>query len=229
MSAPPPPPPDPRPGCYDRAWNDPPLFSYQNTESNLSAAKLNKRVGFPASGPPPSTSSSAATSRPLSAAPLPTSNLPPPPKASATSAAQDSKPNYQPGQVPAADEVVAKLHDVIANNASEMGDKKTEDIKKRVGLMQTKWDSLNDHIKLGMSALAESLLESRFDQAEKMQKNLVVDWPSECGTWMVGIRVLIQETKKIYLAKNPVAVKEEKDTKCDLPVGFFIPDVAQKD
>merc|ERR1719167_2199452 len=99
MMSTPPPPPDPRPGCYDRAWNDPPLFSYHNTEVGSSSTasgsqpqKFNKRVEFPSSttgvkdhlhsprkgaGPEPSSS----TARPLSAVlPPPPANLPPPPK-----------------------------------------------------------------------------------------------------------------------------------------------------
>ena len=47
--------PPPRPGNYERSWNDPPLFSYGSTTQNLEQArkqganKLNKRVEFPSS------------------------------------------------------------------------------------------------------------------------------------------------------------------------------------
>ena len=47
--------PPPRPGNYERSWNDPPLFSYGSSNQNLENAKkpggsrLNKRVEFPSS------------------------------------------------------------------------------------------------------------------------------------------------------------------------------------
>lgn len=38
------------PGNFDRAWNDPPLFSYSSSAtSQAGATKLTKRIGFPAS------------------------------------------------------------------------------------------------------------------------------------------------------------------------------------
>jgi hypothetical protein len=36
---------EPRPGNFDRAWNDPPLFSYKSTSQGPN--KLNKRVNHP--------------------------------------------------------------------------------------------------------------------------------------------------------------------------------------
>ena len=47
--------PPPRPGNYERSWNDPPLFSYGSATQSLEQArkqganKLNKRVEFPSS------------------------------------------------------------------------------------------------------------------------------------------------------------------------------------
>jgi len=112
----------------------------------------------------------------------------------------------------------------------EIGDKKSTDIGKRVAVMSEKWEaasSLNDHIKAGMVALATNLQEREFDKAEKIQKTLMVDWPSQCGTWMVGIRHLIQEAKKAHLARNPSSAADQANSKCDEQKGYFIP-VAQK-
>ena len=94
--------------------------------------------------------------------------------------------------------------------------------------MRDKWESLNDHIKLGMKAIVANLNNDEFDKAEKIQKTLTVDWPSQCGSWMVGIRHLIQESKKAYLLKNPKGGAEISagQAECDQK-GYLIP-VAQK-
>ena len=40
---------EPRPGNFDRAWNDPPLFNYKtNGQPPTAGPKLNKRVTYPA-------------------------------------------------------------------------------------------------------------------------------------------------------------------------------------
>ena len=40
---------EPRPGNFDRAWNDPPLFNYKtNGQPPTAGLKLNKRVTYPA-------------------------------------------------------------------------------------------------------------------------------------------------------------------------------------
>jgi hypothetical protein len=40
---------EPRPGNFDRAWNDPPLFNYKaNAQPPTNGSKLNKRVNYPA-------------------------------------------------------------------------------------------------------------------------------------------------------------------------------------
>ena len=43
------------PGNFDKAWNDPPLFSYSvsSTPQAGGSRLLTKRVGFPSSHPPP--------------------------------------------------------------------------------------------------------------------------------------------------------------------------------
>ena len=36
-------------------------------------------------------------------------------------------------------------------------------------------------------------VKSSLEEAENIQKKLMVDWPSMCGTWMVGIKHLIKK------------------------------------
>jgi hypothetical protein len=54
------------------------------------------------------------------------------------------------------------------------------------------------------------------DEAEKIQRALFVDWPSLCGTWMVGIKHLIQELKPILIDKGKL--EETKET-----IGISVP------
>jgi len=231
MSAPPPPP-DPRPGCYDRAWNDPPLFSYQNAEASKPGTKFNKRVGFPSAAGAPAPPASGGT-LPLSVPPPPPTNLQPPPKSavlpSSKPSGQPPKPAGQPPKLPTAEQVTTDLTSFLEERSTEIGERKASDIAKRVAVMREKWDGLSDHVKWGMHAVAVNLRESQFDQAEKIQKTLVVDWPSQCGTWMVGIKHLIQEARKI--SQNPTDPSQtdpsqtnpsETDDRC-CDEGYLIP------
>ena len=43
----------------------------------------------------------------------------------------------------------------------------------------------------------KKLARDSLEEAEKIQRKLMVDWASMCGTWMVGIKHLIQEIKRI--------------------------------
>jgi len=54
-------------------------------------------------------------------------------------------------------------------------------------------------------------VKSSIEEAENIQKKLMVDWPSMCGTWMVGIKHLIQEIRRILLMNGElIETREEK-------------------
>ena len=55
----------------------------------------------------------------------------------------------------------------------------------------------------------KKLARDSIDEAEKIQRALTVDWPSMCGTWMVGIKHLIQELKPILIAKGNLEEAKE--------------------
>merc|ERR1719412_2478245 len=136
--------------------------------------------------------------------------------------------------------VIIDLNQVLENAPLEMNAKKLNDIKKRVSTMETKWKSgvLNAEVQNGMAKVAKCLLSAQeavdklshcpedlelkqiardsIDEAEKIQRALTVDWPSMCGTWMVGIKPLIQELKPILVAKGKL--EEEKQT-----IGISVP------
>ena len=43
---------------------------------------------------------------------------------------------------------------------------------------------------------------SFIDEAERIQRSLMVDWASLCGTWMIGIKHLVLEVKRILIVKG---------------------------
>ena len=55
------------------------------------------------------------------------------------------------------------------------------------------------------------------DEAETIQTKLMVDWPSLCGTWMVGIKHLVHEIRSILTTNGQL--EESKDGKgIDMPL-----------
>ena len=48
----------------------------------------------------------------------------------------------------------------------------------------------------------KNLARDSLDEAEKIQRKLMVDWSSICGAWMVGIKHLVQEVKRIVGMKG---------------------------
>ena len=56
-------------------------------------------------------------------------------------------------------------------------------------------NSLNVSVEKGVVNLANFIQSDNLDEAEKVQKKLMVDWPSQCGTWAVAIKHLIFEAR----------------------------------
>lgn len=256
--------PPPRPGNYDRSWNDPPLFSYASgTPNSTGNNKLNKRVEFPslsnnsnlASGimppvnpegppgpfmcaqlnqssntsvPPPIVMTTneglkeSISNKPLQMLPYDYKNTSNPNKSLA-----DCDTNG-PQKDSSADikVVIADFNVVLDSAQSEMDQKKLADIKKRISLMEGKWKSgsLNAQMENGLAKMARCLLDAQvtvnevicapddpnlkvkassfIDEAERIQRSLMVDWSSLCGTWMIGIKHLVLEVKRILIVKG---------------------------
>lgn len=217
---------EPRPGNYDRAWNDPPLFSYSSTSAKTAGAaaagqKLNKRIGFPGSTSAPPPPPSAATSSGPPAAKLPPSlpptslhdagarsvkapqGLPPPPPTGAPPVA--AKPGggqatgrAQEGEVDL-DDVMEKLTGALER--STLDERRKADVRKRTEAMAAKWKGggLNPQVHAGLRTIADGLSGAEregVEAAEKAQLGLIVDWPALCGTWLVGIKHLVADAKK---------------------------------
>ena len=183
--------------------------------------KLNKRVGHALGKaslpPPPSTPLKADGDVPKlpnlqdAGAARSLADLPPPPPP--LSSSQTSRPGSLPTSVdhvatsPAAsnsvdvdvDVCVANLETAVDKNTS-ITEAKRKDIKKRIAMMATKWKSgsLNRNVESGMGRvsllLADGDSENTALAAKKLQE-LMVDFPSHCNPWAVGIKHLITSAK----------------------------------
>lgn len=224
MSDPAPPTDEPRPGNWDKAWNDPPLFSYQATSAKAaesSGLKLNKRVGFPSTSatPMPAPPSDRVGSAPPLSTPLPDAgaksaggvNRPPPPPPAALGPAPPLGPpppitadqSKAPSKESKAKIVVYDCDRVVellktSLTQSSLDEKKSQDIQKRIDMMASKWKAgvLNQPVQTGMGRIADLLAAQDAASAEKIQLSLMVDWPALCGTWLVGIKHLIVNLKE---------------------------------
>ena len=208
---------EPRPGNWDRAWNDPPLFSYTSTAAkgkDAPSAKLNKRVGMTfGSGQPPKDPNATKLDQAQHAPALHDAGAkatggampPPPPPSASTIAPPPPTSDKEPASVPEQkeeeapidpDEVVNLLKEVV--DSSTLDDRKKQDISKRISMMEKKWKDgqLNDKVHAGVHKIATALKEGDAATAEKAQLSLIVDWPSLCGTWLVGIKHLIANAKE---------------------------------
>ncbi len=211
---------DRRPGNFDRAWNDPPLFSYDSTAAAAGGkTKLNKRVEFPLAASKAAagkeSSSSVASAAPVAAvaakpslvrpdagakqqSPLPP---PPPPPTSSTTlpTINPSKEVENPLQEgPDLDRILSILSSEL--ESSSLPDKKKHEVKKRLALMETRWrdGGLNDNVQKGLQKITACLSNESRDvgEAEKTQLSLMVDWPALCTPWLIGIKHLIVDVKQ---------------------------------
>lgn len=85
----------------------------------------------------------------------------------------------------------------LTNLEGKLDGRKVEDIRKRLDVLKTKWmaDDLPQEVQRGISVLAKHLENGNHDEADKAQKKLMVDWPSQCSNWLVGIRQIVFESR----------------------------------
>lgn len=201
---------EPRPGNFDRAWNDPPLFSYKGDAPTAGGLKLNKRVMYPSSPVQPPSSGEASSNsctklHDAGAKMIPTTDLPPPPPTQTIASGFSSKDKKPPSSSSTLevvsdedrDQTIEILRNMLTHFGSRIESRKSQDIRKRLDTMESKWKdgSLTFPVERGLCALAKAIEKSEFDEADKIQRKLMVDWPSQCGTWLVGIKHLIFEAK----------------------------------
>ncbi|RVE42753.1 hypothetical protein evm_012577 [Chilo suppressalis] len=174
--------------AFDPGWNDPPTFSFnaQQTAPNKPRNFLNKRVAFPLTG-----------NGGESAAPPP-SNLPPLPTTVPVLPPMHTNPKIMKQEHDINIDSESTLQEVkgilltFLDNSSELGPK-TNDIKRRIKLMEEMWTNgkLNQKIYILMRDLAYALRDDQPSRADDIHRVLMVDHVNAVGLWMPGVKQLV--------------------------------------
>ncbi|EFX89230.1 steroid receptor RNA activator 1-like protein [Daphnia pulex] len=200
-----------RPGNHDRAWNDPPVFSYQQgdakPEENGNTAKktlLNKRVAFPLSGGS-TTSQTPATSLPPIGLPPPAVNLTTSPQSTSVLLPSE-KPSGTPmmetrEQLESSLATVSRI--LVDSLTNYVESEKQEDFNKRLQHLFSNWKDgkLNLDVRQRLETMCTSLEKREFTKAENVRVALAVDYTSECASWIMVIKNIVtqMETKQVEL------------------------------
>jgi len=221
------------PGNFDRAWNDPPLFSYSESstqQAQSSGLKLNKRVGFPASQPPPPPTATGDTSggpprlHDAGCKPLPSSILPPPPPGGLAPPPTGSQSGADQGDDTAASGAETEnrknvdksdICDKLKEFASQYCGAKAGDICKRISLLEKGWDSLSTRIGLILADFCGFLEAGNLTEADKRLTTLGADHAGECSLWIIGLRHILTGAK----AQKPT--KDDASSSVTSP--YFVP------
>ncbi|XP_038564354.1 steroid receptor RNA activator 1 isoform X1 [Micropterus salmoides] len=201
-----------KPGNQERGWNDPPQFSYglqmaRGPHRNL----LNKRAapaaasdaGAPPMAPP---SCSPLAPPPCGLAPPPlhparppggSVATPPPPLGPVRS--QKEADSSQSESEPDVEGVLLVLNRALAACRQTVRDQVCNDVAKRLRLLEDSWRSgrLSLPVRRRMDALSLELQAGRWDSADEIHRSLMVDHVTEVSQWMVGVKRLIAETRKL--------------------------------
>ena len=203
----PPPPAQPlAPGNFDRAWNDPPLFSYStsSTAQPITANRLNKRVAFPTNqsqAPAPGSGQDPTAPPKLYDAgmkPPSGSILPPPPPAMmipTSSGTSDTKSdNVSDIDI---DNIEKQFEELVNRFILE---NQRDDVRKRLLSMFTSWrqGGYNSNVHYLLVDIGQSLTEDDVTSAEAKLTILSADWTSLIGPAnILIIKKLVNNAKEI--------------------------------
>jgi len=208
------------PGNYDRAWNDPPLFSYSQSSSgapNSTRTALNKRVGFPSGGPSSLPASSGPPRLHDAGAKPPSCMLPGPPLVALPPADADNNRNKIEEEPVSAIKTCDEVEIVLCKIAREnFPVKKCGDLIVRLSVLFSSWrsDSLNPRVKTLVSEISSLLEEGlgKLGEADQKLVTLSADHGSEGNnmTWVLAIRHLLlrlrEEEEKVAGETEAVTV-----------------------
>lgn len=200
------------PGNFDKAWNDPPLFSYNQPGTSIgppgstSRTSLNKRVGFPGLGaghvgqlpPGPGLDPTAPPKLHDAGAKPPPCSLPPPPSSEAALPPSSTSENSKElAQDSSADDVQRLFSHLIRDCFPQ---KKAEDLERRLALMFTSWreGKLNPRISGMVSEIGTLIEKQQLVGAEERFVTLSADHGGETGNsqWVLAIRHLLNMAKE---------------------------------
>jgi len=207
-----------QPGNFDKAWNDPPLFSYSASSGHTPNASggrlLNKRVGFPTNGPPPTGIDPTAPPRLNDAGAKPPTlceNLPPPP--SITKTGNHSLHLSQSKDAASNELSLDEVKDLFTELAKTYIDpSKLENINKKLCIMFSAWgdEKLNEKIKFLLTQILIKLDSKETLEAERFYDVLSADYGGDLiGQWILAVRHLVTAVK----SKSNVETNEDVLTK----------------
>ena len=216
------------PGNFDRAWNDPPLFSYSTstTAQPITANRLNKRVPFPtskAAAPAPGLDSTAPPK--LSDAgmipppklgdagmiPPPSSILPPPPPSMMTPASYSSSATSESSEID-----VEKVESDFKQLVKKYIDiNSQEDILKRITVIFASWHkgAFNNNIHVKLRDISESMMNEKITAAENMFTVLSADWSN-----VIGPANILVIKKLINAAKDKLGTGDNSQNAIEKPL-----------
>lgn len=200
-----------KPGNQERGWNDPPQFSYglqraRGPQKNL----LNKRAAPPAGAEappmaPPSSNNLALPPRGVAPPPVHTAHPPsgcvatPPPRLEPMRRSQREADGSQSEREPDVEHVVMVLNRALVACRQTVKGQVCSDVAKRLCLLEDSWRSgrLSLPVRRRMDTLSLELQSGHWDSADEIHRSLMVDHVTEVSQWMVGVKRLIAETRKL--------------------------------
>ncbi|XP_068600315.1 steroid receptor RNA activator 1-like [Brachionichthys hirsutus] len=193
-----------KPGNQERGWNDPPQLSYGlQMAHGPPKSLLHKRVAPPEAsgvGAPPVAPpiSSPLAPPPLRPARLPSAcaATPPPPSGPMRHCEAEGS---QSACEPDAERALLLLNAALAACRRVVKDQVCNDVEKRLRLLEDSWRSgrLSLPVRRRMDTLSSELQAGRWDSADEVHRSLMVDHVTEVSQWMVGVKRLIAETRKL--------------------------------
>ncbi|XP_075996608.1 steroid receptor RNA activator 1 [Genypterus blacodes] len=189
------------PGNQERGWNDPPQFSYglqkaRGPQRNL----LSRRAPPSAAGAPPTVPSTSSPLAPplCGIAPPPLQPATPPPLLCPMSSQTNTCDNQSESE-PDVEGVVSMLRRALESCRQEVSAQVCSDVAKRLRLLEDSWRSgrLSVPVRKRMNTLALELQSGNWDSADEIHRSLMVDHVTEVSQWMVGVKRLIAETRKL--------------------------------
>ncbi|XP_049893684.1 steroid receptor RNA activator 1 isoform X2 [Epinephelus moara] len=135
---------------------------------------------------------------------------PPPPMGPMRS--QKEADSSQSESEPDVEGVVLVLTRALAACRHTVKDQVCNDVAKRLRLLEDSWRSgrLSQPVRRRMHTLSLELQSGHWDSADEIHRSLMVDHVTEVSQWMVGVKRLIAETRKLSpellepLQKGPV-------------------------
>ncbi|XP_006818738.1 steroid receptor RNA activator 1-like isoform X2 [Saccoglossus kowalevskii] len=226
-----------KPGNPDRGWNDPPMFSYSienNAQKSPRRNILNKRVGHNLTTP-------AEKSTGLPAAVGLSTNPTMPPPSLPLSSQPSIQPSVQPSVQPSSAEItetecdssnqtetsnlqedcLIKFREVLSKCQEFIKSKVADDINKKLNILSDMWKQsiLSPEVQNKTYQLSQALSRSEYDKANDIHIAMMVDHVSEVSQWIVGVKRLIQEAKKILPLPPQESEEAHKDKNVKLTEG----------